>query len=318
MIEIKINKMPFIKWSGSKRKQAPYIVSQFPKEIDTYYEPFLGGGSVMHELLNQMALGNIHCNKLICTDLNLDLINTWNEFKFFRKELFDFYCEMHYKLKERSQLKEGEECTEKHIRNCETLYYEMREKYNNFIDDNKWTQERTQIFYWLTRTCFNGLIRYNPKTNHFNASFHVGGRFGIRPEELQSVFDAWGSVIDNADVEFIRGPYDNFISRAKEGDLVYMDPPYENTGGMYFCNGFDTETFWKNLQDLNDRNVKWLLSYDGITGNDDLTVNIPKIYKRHEYVNAGHSSFKKLKSNTTKEKKNKDVVKDSLYINYES
>lgn len=59
------------------------------------------------------------------------------------------------------------------------------------------------------------------------------------------------------------------------------------------------------------------MSYDGISGNNDLTADVPNLYVRHEYVNAGHSSFKKLKSKTTKEKKNKDVVKDSLYMNYE-
>lgn len=44
---MKTGKTPFIKWTGSKRKQAPYIVSQFPKEINTYYECFVGGASVL-------------------------------------------------------------------------------------------------------------------------------------------------------------------------------------------------------------------------------------------------------------------------------
>lgn len=315
--------MPFIKWSGSKRKQASYIVSQFPKEINTYFECFVGGASVMRELLNQISLGNISCKHIICSDINQDLINVWNMFidKNKRKELFEAYSKLHYKLKERSLLKEGEQCTEVHVRNCETLYYEMRDKYNEYIDKNEFNDERTKIFYWITRTCFNGLIRYNPKNNHFNASFHVGGRFGIGPNELQSVFDGWGSVIDSfvdngGTIEFICKPYNEVICKAIIGDLIYMDPPYENTGGMYFCNGFDTNLFWNVLTTMNTRKVKWLLSYDGITGDDDLTVDIPKLYVRHEYVNSGHSNFKKLKSNVTKEKKNKDIVKDSLYINY--
>jgi len=43
---------PVIKWSGSKRSQASEIIKYFPKEIDTYYEPFIGGGSMMRELLD--------------------------------------------------------------------------------------------------------------------------------------------------------------------------------------------------------------------------------------------------------------------------
>ena len=197
----------------------------------------------------------------------------------------------------------------------------MRQKYNDYIDRNEYCDDRTIMFYWITRTCFNGLIRYNPKNNHFNASFHVGGRFGIMPDELKQVFDSWGSVIDSfiekgGTIEFINHSYDEVICEAKMGDVVYMDPPYENTTGMYFCNGFDTEHFWEMLSKLNDRKVKWLLSYDGISGDNDLTADVPHLYVRHEYVNSGHSSFKKLKSKTTKEKKNKDIVKDSLYMNY--
>ena len=316
--------MPFIKWSGSKRKQAPYIVSKFPKEINTYYECFLGGASVLHELLNQITCGSISCKHIVCSDINKDLINIWNMFKNpdTRQKLYDGYCELHKALKRRGEYIEGTEPNRTHITKCQTLYYEIRQQYNDYIDRNEYSDKRTIIFYWITRTCFNGLIRYNPKTNHFNASFHVGGRFGITPNELQLVFESWGCVIDSfikngGTIEFINKSYNDVICDAKEGDVVYMDPPYENTTGMYFCKELDTKYFWNVLSKLNDRKVKWLLSYDGISGNNDLTADVPNLYVRHEYVNAGHSSFKKLKSKTTKEKKNKDIVKDSLYMNYE-
>jgi hypothetical protein len=50
-----------IKWTGSKRRQAKQIVAQFPRKIATYYEPFLGSGSVLYELLRTKTsspLGN--------------------------------------------------------------------------------------------------------------------------------------------------------------------------------------------------------------------------------------------------------------------
>ena len=40
---------PVIKWSGSKRSQAEKIISYFPN-YDTYYEPFIGGGSIMYHI----------------------------------------------------------------------------------------------------------------------------------------------------------------------------------------------------------------------------------------------------------------------------
>lgn len=319
-MEQKLSKTPFIKWTGSKRKQAPYIVSQFPKEINTYYECFVGGASVLHELLNQISLGNITCKHIVCSDINSDLISIWNMLKDKndRKKLLDYYSELHYELKRRADIDNTPDPTEQ-VKKSQTLYYEMRQKYNDLIDQNDHSKERSMIFYWITRTSFNGLIRYNPK-GHFNSPFHVAGRFGIMPKELQSVINSWTNVMDSfiengGTIDFICKPYDQVICEARIGDLVYMDPPYENTKGMYFCKGFDPDLFWEMLIKLNDRKVKWLLSYDGFTGKEDRTAEIPHLYKRHEYVEAGHSSFKKLKSKS-RGKESRDMVKDSLYINY--
>lgn len=66
---------PVIKWSGSKRSQAEKILTFFPKEIDTYYEPFCGGASVLRRLLDS----DIRVKHYICSDLNGGLIDLWNE-----------------------------------------------------------------------------------------------------------------------------------------------------------------------------------------------------------------------------------------------
>lgn len=68
---------PVIKWSGSKRSQSEEIVNKFPDIIDTYYEPFIGGGSVMFQLLNS----NKKVKRYICSDINEDLISLWNAIK---------------------------------------------------------------------------------------------------------------------------------------------------------------------------------------------------------------------------------------------
>ena len=65
---------PIIKWSGSKRSQSEEIIKRFPKEIKTYYEPFVGGGSVLFQLLNS----NVKVDKYICSDINKELIDIWN------------------------------------------------------------------------------------------------------------------------------------------------------------------------------------------------------------------------------------------------
>lgn len=313
---VQISSAPLIKWSGSKRFQAKAIVDYFPKKIDTYYECFLGGGSVLHELLNRIAEGKIQCQNIVCCDLNKDLISIFNIFLKDRKSLFDYYCKQREELVRRSGFNEEHEkiFTREHVNNCQSLYYENRDKYNNMDKDDP---ERPYLFYWLTRTCFNGLIRFNPK-GHFTASFHVGGRLGIKPNELQDVFDAWGYVMDKMDgrIEFINDSFHNVVKTACHGDVVYMDPPYENTPGLYFAEEFSTDLLYKTIKDIEWNGANVLLSYDGFTGDDDRTANVPKeIYKYHTYVKSGRSSFKLLKSNSAGQSK-VDDVSDSLYLSY--
>ena len=78
---------PVIKWSGSKRSQVNEILKYFPKEIDTYYEPFCGGASVLRGLLDS----NIKVNSYVCSDISKPLIDLWNEIKNNPKELCDYY-----------------------------------------------------------------------------------------------------------------------------------------------------------------------------------------------------------------------------------
>ena len=68
---------PVIKWSGSKRSQASEIVSLFPDEIDTYYEPFCGGLSIGMALL----LSNKRINRFAFSDTDKNLISLWNKIK---------------------------------------------------------------------------------------------------------------------------------------------------------------------------------------------------------------------------------------------
>lgn len=319
---VKISTKPFIKWTGSKRSQAKEIVDKFPKMIDNYFEGFVGGGSVMHELLNRIYTGEIKCNSIICSDLNWDLIELWKMLvdKNKRKKLLEYYSGLHYKLKAKAGYISGP-VTSEHVQLCQSLYYEMRDKYNDMIVNNIYNEERAMIFYWITRTSFNGLIRYNPKTGKFNAPFHVGGRFGITPEELKDVFDSWALVIDDfinkgGDITFECRSFEEVIKTACYGDVVYLDPPYDKVAGAYFCNEFSVDLLNDTIEKITENQAKVLLSYDGTSGDEDRTSDkIRPWYKTHEYVNSGRSSFKGLKSASRGVGSN-DIVKDSLYINY--
>lgn len=62
-----------IKWTGGKRRQARRIVEHFPRKIATYYEPFLGGGAVLYELLGR----DIHVDRIECSDTCVPLVEIW-------------------------------------------------------------------------------------------------------------------------------------------------------------------------------------------------------------------------------------------------
>ena len=93
-------------------------------------------------------------------------------------------------------------------------------------------------------------------------------------------------------------------------DIIYLDPPYFHTKGRYFWT-INFERFLNYLEDLNKRNINYILSFDGLRGEANYTVNIPKdLYKRHELLQSGNSTFKKVIGKET------EKVFESLYMNF--
>lgn len=267
---------PVIKWSGSKRPQAETIKSLMPTSYRRYYEPFVGGGSMLY---------SVNPNDAIAGDVCKPLISLWNSIKTRPHDIKDGY-----RIRWDRFQKEGAEA-----------FYAIREEFNRTLDNPD-----PNDFLFLLRTCANGLVRFNKK-GFFNTPCHLG-RPGIHPDRLNSIIDDWNKRIEHT--IFLCDDFRNTLSSATHEDIVYLDPPYLNTKGMY-GEAFDNQTLWECLDDLNHRNIKWLLSYDGKSGETDNTVDVPKeLYRRHEYIKSGISSFKRIV------KKEKAMVFDSLYLNY--
>lgn len=269
---------PVIKWTGSKRKQSKEIISYFPKEINTYYEPFLGGGSVMYQLLSS----NIKVNKLICSDINKDLINLWNMIKYKPKQLSDGYELLWNELNKDGNL------------DRKKLYFNtVRERYN---------KDRNPIdFLFISRTCVNGKIRYNKK-GEFNNSFHVT-RNGIIPKTMTKIINDWSEKINKANVIFVCQDYSSI--KANNNDYIYLDPPYAGTTDMYF-GGIDLDKFYKWLS---EQKCNYYLSFDGTSSDDNYITEVPNnLYNKHIFIENGNSTFKKV------DKGKNEMVKESLYI----
>jgi len=268
------NFKPVIKWTGSKRTISDKIVSTFPEEFDMYYEPFLGSGSILYQLSPSEA---------ICGDICEPLIGIWKLIRDDPEELITYYRREWKRLQD-----EGPD-----------VYYEIREKFNE-------TKNPKHLFF-LSRTCVNGLIRFN-SDGEFNNSFHLS-RPGINPKRMGPIITEWSRDIQN--VEFVSGEYNVTTSDVSQGDFVYLDPPYFNTISRYY-GSIDYDRFLDFLKDLNDRDVKYALSYDGHSGDTDYTVDLPEwAYEEHLMLSSGNSSFKNVMDQEVAE------VKESLYLNYE-
>lgn len=263
----------FIKWSGGKRTQADEIVSYFPKDIKTYYEPFLGSGAI---------LGQLKPDKAICSDINEPLITLW---KIIQQN--PAKAAKDYRIKWQNLQDKGH-----------TYFYEVRGRFNRI--------QSPLDFLFLTRTCVNGLIRYNKK-GEFNNSLHHT-RKGIHPDQLEKIIFSWSEIIKNH--EFYKQSYEMTTESAGVKDFIYLDPPYFNTGTRYFGT-IDFDRFISYLKSLNKRGIRYALSYDGQRGDKSYLVQLPKeLYERHIMLHSGNSTFNKVQNGKI------EKVYESLYLNY--
>jgi DNA adenine methylase len=269
---------PAIKWSGSKRSIAKDIVECFPLTIDTYYEPFCGGCSVLYYMLNN----GVHANRYICSDINSDLINLWNTIKNNHLEVIYKYDKMWNEMQALD------------IEDRKEYFYNVRTRFN---------REKSPFdFMFIMRTTTNGMPRYN-KNGEFNNSFHIT-RSGINPKKFQIIINKWNRLLNKYNVEFLCQSYNNITSN--KNDVVYLDPPYANTKGMYYGK-IDYNELWDWI-----RNQKCFiaLSFDGKTTSTEYRYEIPdNLFKNHKLLYTGNSPFRR-----TIGKSSSEYVYESLYI----
>ena len=146
--------------------------------------------------------------------------------------------------------------------------------------------------------------RYN-KNGEFNNSFHVT-RVGMSPERIEKIVLDYHKMMHEHNVEFVCCPYTDIVP--DKNDLVYCDPPYAGTKGMYY-GGIDTNELFQYLGNLK---CHWMLSFDGKAGDKDMTADVPKdLYDAHYYIESGNSSFRRVIGSDKH-----CIVNESLYLKF--
>lgn len=271
---------PVIKWTGSKRSQTAEIIRHFPKRIKCYYEPFLGGGSMMRACMES----DIKVDEYRCSDINTDLIRLWQDIRTQPEWLATRYEQLWNMLTGKDDDKARKIA----------FYNGVRERFNRGRD--------TADFLFLLRTCANGMPRYN-SNGDFNTSFHIT-RNGIHPDTMLKLLMEWNRLLAQHNVTFTACSYDTI--RTEPDDFLYLDPPYAGTKGIYYGT-IDYESFFRWME---RQQGGYVLSFDGRCKEKDYTYDIPKkLYEQHVYIRSGNSSFRRVTGKSCD-----SIVYESLYI----
>lgn len=199
--------LPCVRWAGGKKYMTHEIISMFPRRMNSYYEPFVGGGSVLFALLAHKQAGTIAVNgSIYASDVNRGLIEMFNTIQRNVEPL----------IQELAAIDNGYmgEVDER-----ESYYYAMRTVYNNLSDEEKYSVKGTALFIFLNRTCFGGL--FWESRDGFNVPY---GHYTKVP--VYSADNLRNISVLIRDVTFRHNSYRDSLSGVREGDFVYMDPPY--------------------------------------------------------------------------------------------
>ncbi len=212
---------PPVKWVGGKTQLIQSVLGAFPQQIVSYYEPFVGGGSVLLGVLARVASGHLVISGGIhASDSNPRLVWMYKHIQTNHEELArrandiaDTYSGI-VALNGRRDAQSERSALESR----ESYYYWLRHKFNA---SDPASIESAALFLIINRLCFRGLYRIGP--NGFNVPFgHCCSRPGVpSTDRMQRLSELL------APVEFEIADFKDACSRADQpGDLVYLDPPY--------------------------------------------------------------------------------------------
>ena len=221
---------PPLKWAGGKRWLVPHLLPWWrPRAHLRLVEPFCGGLAV--------ALGLRPERALLC-DVNPHPIN--------------FYRHLQSSLR-----------IEIPMRNERELYYLHRSDFNRLVTGRGlWTRKAASLFYYLNRTGYNGLCRFNRK-GEFNVPF---GRHKVI--HYRRDFTSYRGAL--APWVFRYGDFESV--ELESDDFIYADPPYDVEFRQYSKDGFD----WPEQERL----ARWLHRHPGpVVLSNQATARIVELYR---------------------------------------
>ena len=215
---------PFVKWVGGKSQLIDQLEAMLPADFDqwenvTYIEPFVGGGAMLFHMLQTHS----NIKSAVINDINADLISCYTAVKTQPSKLVESLEQIqkeYYSLKTEESRKE--------------FFMQMRAEFNTKPMN---PIRNTTLFFFLNRTCFNGLYRVN-KSGLFNVPF---GKY-----ESPTICDSATIFADSEllqNVEIMTGDYQHTLDKATGNTFFYFDPPYRPLSSTSNFNDYAKEAF---------------------------------------------------------------------------
>lgn len=287
---------PIIKWVGGKRQIMDELIKFFPKKFNNYYEPFVGGGSVVLELWNNDILKN---KQIMISDILDPLMNMFDVIKKYPNELI-------------------KELSSELYKNDKEQYGILKQEFNNIktkITGKKVNGEEimdsdlvyyASLFLFLNRTGFNGIYRENLK-GEYNIPFGKQKNPVICNTELIKTTSLF---LNEQNVEIKQCDYREIEKYVKKGDFIYIDPPYYNTFNSYSKTNFKKLEqvqlceFYKRLTDLGCKVA--------LSNSDDIFIR--ELYKNIPCVKIKEISVRRMVNCDIEGRK--ELKKELLILNY--
>lgn len=258
---------------------ADTILRYFPDKVETLLEPFAGSAAISLSAAAHQRAKRFHIN-----DLNKPLVDLWRAIVNTPDKLAEEY----------------EGLWHEQLGDPKIFYRKIRDEFN--------LTGRPDCFLYLLARCVKASVRYNAN-GEFNQS-PDNRRRGAAPATMRSQL-LGASCLLKGKTSFSSKNYRDVVSHAAKADLVYMDPPYQGVCGdrdsrylasVQFCE------FVEVLEQLNERHIRYIVSYDGRTGRKIHGVRLPDhLNLIHMELNAGRSTQATLLGR-------KDATFEALYL----
>lgn len=282
---------PFMKYPGGKTKEVPLVRTYMPLNIERYFEPFVGGGSVYFDLnihpsfINDFSFDLINLYTLVqqqdeaLHNLLIIFDNIWhlldereiNQNDLIGLENFwaDDYLKNCHQANARKQrtirklINEGHELDNNNINNIritarKTAFYMMVRKQYNLQPNNN--AMRAATYFFLREYCYSSMFRFS-NNGEFNVPY--GGMSYNNKFLINKIDEMFSVEMHNymADTTIQQNDFEDFLNQYEfnDRDFIFLDPPYDSDFSTYDQNPFDRNEQIRLRDFLTHTNAKWML-----------------------------------------------------------